>query len=262
MLIAGPCVLEEEGLVRRIAERLAAITADLPLQLIFKSSFDKANRTSLSSFRGPGLERGLEILARVAADTGLPVTTDLHEAWQAAPVGDVLRSAANSRLSGPPDRSVGGRGAYGKAVHVKKGQFMAPADMRYVVDKLRQSGGHDMLLLGERGTFFGYGRLVNDMRSLVEMRELGVPVVFDATHSVQQPGGLGGATGGQRAMIEPLAAPRSRSASTPSSWKRTPIPIMLPVTDRTWYRWTRSSDCCGRCWPSARRSRRNRERDE
>jgi 2-dehydro-3-deoxyphosphooctonate aldolase (KDO 8-P synthase) len=203
-VIAGPCVIENESLTLSIAERLASIARDLPVQLVFKASFDKANRTSLSGYRGSGIEGGLKILAKVAQTTGLPVTTDIHESGQAAAVAEVCTLLQiPAFLSRQTDLLVAAAKT-GRAVHVKKGQFMSPGDMKYVVDKLA-SGGCENILLGERGTFFGYGRLVNDMRSIPQMQSLGVPVIFDATHSVQEPGGLGGATGGNRAMVEPLA---------------------------------------------------------
>lgn len=204
LLIAGPCVIEGEDFTVSIAKRLKEIVAGLPVQLVFKASFDKANRTSGSAFRGAGMEAGLEVLARVKRETGLPVTTDIHETWQAEPVGkvcDLLQIPAF--LARQTDLLVAAAKT-GRAVNVKKGQFMAPWDMKSVVAKLR-SAGCDNVLLCERGTFFGYGRLVNDMRSLPQMRSLGVPVIFDATHSVQEPGGLGTATGGNREMVEPLA---------------------------------------------------------
>jgi 2-dehydro-3-deoxyphosphooctonate aldolase (KDO 8-P synthase) len=204
LLIAGPCVLETLDLALSIAQRLQEITANRPVNLVFKASFDKANRTSGGAFRGVGLTEGLEMLAAIKSRTGLPVTTDIHESQQAAPAGevcDVLQIPAF--LARQTDLLVAAA-ATGRTVHVKKGQFLAPWDMKHVVRKLVDAGCSDVLLC-ERGTFFGYGRLVNDMRSLPQMRELGVPVVFDATHSVQEPGGLGGATGGNRAMVEPLA---------------------------------------------------------
>ncbi len=204
LVIAGPCVLESLDLTLGIADRLREATADLPVSLIFKASFDKANRTSLDAYRGPGLEEGLAILDRVKQATGLPVTTDLHEPQQAAAIGevcDVLQIPAF--LARQTDLLVAAAKT-GRAVNVKKGQFMAPEDMRHVMGKLTASGCENVLLC-ERGTFFGYGRLVNDMRSIPQMQVLGAPVVFDATHSVQEPGGLGGATGGKREMVEPLA---------------------------------------------------------
>ena len=204
LLIAGPCVIESRELTLEIAKRLKELTRALPVQLVFKASFDKANRTSIAAFRGAGMEAGLAVLAEVKQKTGLPVVTDLHESDQAAPVAavcDLLQIPAF--LARQTDLLVAAA-ATGRAVHVKKGQFMAPGDMQHVVAKLSASGCENILLC-ERGTFFGYGRLVNDFRSLPLMRSLGVPVVFDATHSVQEPGGLGSATGGNRAMVEPLA---------------------------------------------------------
>jgi 2-dehydro-3-deoxyphosphooctonate aldolase (KDO 8-P synthase) len=204
LVIAGPCVIENESLTLEIAERLAEVTRDLPVQLVFKASFDKANRTSLDSYRGPGIDVGLQILRRVKEATGLPVTTDIHESHQAPKAGEVCDLLQIPAFLARQTDLLKAAAATGRAVHVKKGQFMAPGDMRHVVGKLAAAGCHDVLLC-ERGTFFGYGRLVNDMRSIPQMQALGVPVVFDATHSVQEPGGLGNATGGNRAMVEPLA---------------------------------------------------------
>lgn len=204
LVIAGPCVIETEQLTLSIAERLARDTRDLPVQLIFKASFDKANRTSQSAFRGAGLEAGLKVLANVSQATGLPVTTDIHESQQAAAVGEVCGLLQVPAFLARQTDLLVAAAQTGRAVHVKKGQFMAPTDMRHVVEKL-SSAGCQNILLGERGTFFGYGRLVNDLRAIPQMQSLGVPVIFDATHSVQEPGGLGSATGGNRAMVEPLA---------------------------------------------------------
>ncbi|QDU28417.1 2-dehydro-3-deoxyphosphooctonate aldolase [Anatilimnocola aggregata] len=204
LLIAGPCVIETEELTLHIAQRLKEIVSSRPVNLVFKASFDKANRTSGGAFRGSGIERGLQILAKVKQTTGLPVTTDIHESTQAASaaeVCDVLQIPAF--LARQTDLLVAAAQT-GRTVNVKKGQFMAPWDMKHVVTKLN-SAGCDNVLLCERGTFFGYGTLVSDMRSLPIMRKLGPPVIFDATHSVQEPGGLGSATGGNRAMVEPLA---------------------------------------------------------
>ncbi|MEW4562594.1 3-deoxy-8-phosphooctulonate synthase [Bremerella sp. JC770] len=204
LLIAGPCVLESRDLSFQIAEHLCQLAQRLPIQLVFKASFDKANRTSIHSYRGLGLEEGLKLLEAVRTEFQIPVTTDLHESYQAAPVGqvcDILQIPAF--LARQTDLLVAAAQT-GKTVNVKKGQFMAPWDMKHVVEKLKEAGATETFLT-ERGTFFGYGRLVNDMRSLIEMRSLGVPVVFDATHSVQEPGGLGSQTGGNRAMVLPLA---------------------------------------------------------
>ncbi|MCA9178524.1 MAG: 3-deoxy-8-phosphooctulonate synthase [Planctomycetales bacterium] len=204
LLICGPCVLESLELSLQIAEHLCEVAAPLGYQVVFKGSFDKANRTSVGSFRGLGLDAGLEVLRRVSESTGLPVTTDIHLPEQAVPAAEVCALLQiPAFLSRQTDLLVAAAQT-GRAVNVKKGQFMAPSDMRHVLGKLSESGCASALLC-ERGTFFGYGRLVNDMRALPEMRQLGAPVVFDATHSVQEPGGLGGATGGRREMVEPLA---------------------------------------------------------
>jgi 2-dehydro-3-deoxyphosphooctonate aldolase (KDO 8-P synthase) len=204
LVIAGPCVIESESLTLSIAERLAEETSQLPVQLVFKASFDKANRTSLEAGRGLGLHEGLRVLQRVSDATGLPVTTDIHESAQAAAAADVCQLLQIPALLARQTDLLVAAAKTGRAVNVKKGQFMAPADMRHVVHKLFASGCRNVLLC-ERGTFFGYGRLVNDMRAIPEMQSLGVPVVFDATHSVQEPGGLGSATGGNREWVEPLA---------------------------------------------------------
>lgn len=204
LVIAGPCVLEGPELVLGIAARLRQLADELGVQLVFKASFDKANRTSIDSDRGPGLDAGLALLERVRRETGLPITTDIHETAQAAPVGEVCDILQIPAFLARQTDLLVAAARTGKVVHVKKGQFMAPGDMRHVVGKL-SAAGCQRILLAERGTFFGYGRLVNDFRSIPLMQALGVPVVFDATHSVQEPGGLGGATGGNRAMVEPLA---------------------------------------------------------
>ncbi|MBX7072065.1 MAG: 3-deoxy-8-phosphooctulonate synthase [Pirellulales bacterium] len=204
LLIAGPCVLESKDLSLTIAERLKTLTARLPLQLVFKASFDKANRTSKASYRGLGLDEGLRILAEVRDATGLPVTTDIHESQQAAPAAEVCDLLQIPAFLCRQTDLLVAAARTGKAVNVKKAQFLAPWDMKHVVAKLEQAGCKNVLLC-ERGTFFGYGRLVNDMRAIPQMQSLGVPVIFDATHSVQEPGGLGGSTGGNRAMVEPLA---------------------------------------------------------
>lgn len=203
LLIAGPCVLEDDVL-DPIAEKLTQLAKTYPVNVAFKGSFDKANRTSVDSFRGPGLERGLEMLAEVREKYALPTTTDIHESYQALPVGRVCELIQIPAFLARQTDLLLAAAKTGRAVHVKKGQFLSPSDMVHVISKL-QAGGCNDILLCERGTFFGYGRLVNDMRSLVEMRRLGPPVIFDATHSVQEPGGLGHATGGNRAMVAPLA---------------------------------------------------------
>ena len=202
--IAGPCVLENESLALEIAEELQRIADRLSISLVFKASFDKANRTSSDAYRGPGMVEGLRILSAIKDATGLSVTTDIHESQQAAPVGEVCDLLQIPAFLARQTDLLVAAAKTGKAVNVKKAQFMSPSDMQHVVTKLTDAGAENVLL-SERGTFFGYGRLVNDMRAIPEMHALGVPVVFDATHSVQEPGGLGGATGGNASMIEPLA---------------------------------------------------------
>lgn len=204
LLIAGPCVLQSAELALRIAEPLCRINERDDVNVVFKASFDKANRTSLKAERGPGLEEGLRMLEEVTTQTGLPTTTDIHLPQQAAAAGEVCSVLQIPAFLARQTDLLVAAAQTGKAVNVKKGQFMSPEDMKYVVEKVRGSGSGGVMLC-ERGTFFGYGRLVNDMQSLPLMRALGVPVVFDATHSVQRPGGLGGATGGNREMVEPLA---------------------------------------------------------
>jgi len=206
LFIAGPCVMESRTLVLDIAKHLAEIAAELQIPLVFKASFDKANRTSLESFRGPGLKVGLEILADVVAETGLPVTTDIHEPHQAAPAAEVCAilqiPAFLARQTDLITAAAEATAARGGIINVKKPQFVAPEDMKHVVAKC-EAAGNPRLLLTERGTTFGYGRLVNDMRAIPIMQRLGPPVIYDATHSVQLPGGQ--TTGGQREMIPPLA---------------------------------------------------------
>lgn len=204
LLIAGPCVIESEALCLEIAEAVAKAAAKQNVQYVFKASFDKANRTSGTAFRGSGIDEGLRVLERVRDRTGLPVTTDIHEPSHAAAAGQVCEVLQIPAFLCRQTDLLLAAAATGRTVHVKKGQFLAPWDMKNVVAKLHAAGCKNVLLC-ERGTFFGYGRLINDFRALPQMRSLGVPVVFDATHSVQEPGGLGAATGGNRAMVEPLA---------------------------------------------------------
>ncbi len=203
-IIAGPCVIENEEACLRHAARLAAISRAANMGLVFKSSFDKANRTSISSYRGPGLDAGLEILARIKRETGLPILTDIHEPHQcavAAEVADILQVPAF--LARQTDLLLAAART-GRIVNVKKGQFLAPWDMRPAIAKI-ESTGNGKILLTERGASFGYNNLVSDMRSLVIMRSFGYPVVFDATHSVQLPGAGGEGSGGQREFVAPLA---------------------------------------------------------
>jgi len=203
-VIAGPCVIETADLCLRIAESLAVLASRLPIQAVFKASYDKANRTSGGSYRGPGLDDGLAVLDRVRRETGLPVTTDVHLPEQATAAGQVCDLLQIPAFLCRQTDILLAAAATGRAVNVKKGQFVAPGDMRHAVAKLLAGGCHDIMLC-ERGTFFGYGRLVNDFAGLAVMRSFGVPVIFDATHSVQQPASLGGTTGGDRSLVEPLA---------------------------------------------------------
>ena len=209
-LIAGPCAIESRELALETAGQLKALAASLGIPFIYKSSYDKANRSSGESFRGPGLDEGLKILAEVRSQIGVPVLTDVHEIGQIAPVAavvDVLQTPAFLVRQTDFIRAVA---SAGKPVNIKKGQFLAPHDMKNVVDKARaasiEAGGDgDNILVCERGVSFGYNNLVSDMRSLAIMRETGCPVVFDATHSVQLPGGQGTSSGGQREFVPVLA---------------------------------------------------------
>jgi 2-dehydro-3-deoxyphosphooctonate aldolase (KDO 8-P synthase) len=203
-VIAGPCVIDGRDLMLQVAEHLKTVCEPLNVNLIFKASFDKANRTSLDSYRGVGLDAGLEILADVRREVGVGVTTDLHLPVQATAVGEVCDLMQIPAFLARQTDLLVAAAETGKPVNVKKGQFMAPQDMTHVVGKLNDSGC-DQVLLTERGTFFGYGALVNDMRGIPAMQALGAPVVFDATHSVQQPSAAGGKTGGDRRMVAPLA---------------------------------------------------------
>lgn len=204
VFIAGPCVIESRAMALDLARRLSALAKKLGVKYIFKASFDKANRTSVDSFRGPGLEKGLDILAEIRESVGVPVLTDVHEPWQCARVAavcDVLQIPAF--LARQTDLVVAA-GETGAVVNVKKGQFMAPEDMAQVIRKI-ESTGNKRIVLCERGASFGYHNLVADMRSLLIMRELGYPVVMDATHSVQRPGGLGTGSGGDGRFAPALA---------------------------------------------------------
>jgi 2-dehydro-3-deoxyphosphooctonate aldolase (KDO 8-P synthase) len=203
-LIAGPCVIESEGHAMMMAEKLAAVAGGLGVPYIFKASYDKANRSSVSSYRGPGLKNGLKILAKIKKKTGLPVLTDVHQASEveaAAEVCDILQIPAF--LSRQTDLLVVA-GKSGRVVNIKKGQFLSPAEMGNAAEKVA-STGNEKIILTERGNSFGYQNLVVDMRSFPMMRKFGYPVVFDVTHSVQLPGGEGKSSGGQPEFIEPLA---------------------------------------------------------
>lgn len=209
-LIAGPCVIESEELQLRTAERLKAITDTLGILFLFKSSFDKANRSSGTSFRGPGMDEGLRILEKVRAELGVPVLTDVHDIAQVGPVAEVVDMLQTPAFLARQTDFIQAVASAGKPVNIKKAQFMAPHDMKNVVDKAKAasiaSGGDGSnILVCERGASFGYNNLVSDMRSLAIMRETGCPVVFDATHSVQLPGGQGTSSGGTREHIPVLA---------------------------------------------------------
>jgi 2-dehydro-3-deoxyphosphooctonate aldolase (KDO 8-P synthase) len=202
--IAGPCVIESHNLTLRIADQLKVIADRLKIPLIFKASFDKANRTSGKSFRGPGLQEGLKTLVTVRERTGLPITTDIHECWHAEPAGQACDLLQIPAFLARQTDLIQAAGKTGKPINVKKGQFMAPWDMKNVVAKMNEVGNHQ-LLLTERGSTFGYGQLVNDFRSIPIMQEFGCPVIFDATHSVQKPAGKGDRSDGERRMVPFLA---------------------------------------------------------
>lgn len=204
LLIAGPCVIESRENAMLIAEQLTAITLRNKIDFCFKASFDKANRTSIFSYRGPGIEKGLEILKEIKDTFHVKICTDIHEPWQAkkvAEVADIVQIPAF--LCRQTDLLVAAAKT-GKIINIKKAQFLAPWDMKNVADKVKESG-NEYIMLCERGTCFGYNNLVVDMTSIVEMKKLGYPVVFDATHSVQKPGGNGSSTGGNREYVEYLA---------------------------------------------------------
>ncbi len=244
-LIAGPCVVESEQLQMDVAGKLKEITSSLGIPFIFKSSYDKANRSSGKSFRGPGMMKGLEILSKVRKDLAVPVLTDVHNEKEVATVAkyvDVLQTPAF--LCRQTDFIVAVASA-GLPVNIKKGQFLAPHDMKNVVDKAREASGTDNIMVCERGASFGYNNLVSDMRSLAIMRETGCPVVMDATHSVQLPGGQGTTSGGQREFVPVLARaaiatgvsgvfmethpdPAKALSDGPNAW---PLPLMRELLE-------------------------------
>ena len=203
-LIAGPCSIESEELVLEVAGKMKEITDQLGISYTFKASFDKANRTSIDAFRGPGLEKGLQILKKVKDTYQLPICTDIHEAWQAEPVAEVADIIQIPAFLCRQTDLLVAAAKTGKCINIKKAQFLAPWDMKNCVKKVKQSG-NDNVMLCERGTSFGYNTLVVDMTGLRVMKEFGVPVIFDATHSVQKPGGNGTSTGGNREYVEYLA---------------------------------------------------------
>ena len=204
VLFGGPCVIESPEFTVTMARAIQAICQRLGIGFVFKSSFDKANRSSVSSVRGPALEAGLEILAKVKAEVGVPVITDIHESWQAAPVAEVVDVLQIPAFLCRQTDLLVAAATTGRPVNVKKGQFLSPGEMKNVVSKL-ESAGAAGIILTERGSTFGYNDLVVDFRSLPQMRALGHPVVFDATHSVQAPGGLGDRSGGRREFVPYLA---------------------------------------------------------
>ena len=202
--IAGPCVIESAELLDAVGERLAAINRTLGTEIIFKASFDKANRTSISSFRGPGLEKGLQMLSDVRAKWGLRLLTDIHESWQAAPVGEVVDVIQIPAFLCRQTDLVVAAARTGKTVNVKKAQFLSGADMRYPYEKAREAGAGDIWLT-ERGNSFGYNNLVVDFRNIPDMLKIAPTVVMDCTHSVQRPGAAGGKTGGNREFVPAMA---------------------------------------------------------
>jgi 2-dehydro-3-deoxyphosphooctonate aldolase (KDO 8-P synthase) len=203
-LIAGPCVIESEHLCLDVAGRLKDITAELGMPYIFKASFDKANRSSHANFRGPGVEEGLRILEKVRQTLGVPVLTDVHEDTPFGEVADVVDVLQTPAFLCRQTNFIQNVAAMGKPVNIKKGQFLAPWDMKNVVEKARATG-NEQIMVCERGVSFGYNNLVSDMRALAIMRDTGCPVVYDVTHSLQLPGGLGHASGGQRELVPVLA---------------------------------------------------------
>lgn len=202
-LIAGPCAIESKENALLIARHLKEVTDKLGIPFTFKASFDKANRTSITSYRGPGIEKGLEILSEIKEELGVKIATDIHESWQAEPVGKVADIVQIPAFLCRQTDLLVSAAKTGKTINIKKAQFLAPWDMKNCLDKIKDINSD--LMLCERGTSFGYNNLVVDMTGLVEMKNLGFPVIFDATHSVQKPGGKGNATGGNREFVEPLA---------------------------------------------------------
>lgn len=203
-IIAGPCVIENEDIVFYTAERLKEICRELGLPLLFKSSYDKANRTSLSSFRGPGIEKGLRILSEVRSRFKIPVISDVHSVEEVKSASQVLDAIQIPAFLSRQTDLILSASCTGKPVNIKKGQFLAPWDVKNIIDKFTSTGNHD-LFITERGTSFGYNNLVVDFRGISIMRSFGYPVVFDVTHSLQLPGGQGSSSGGQREFAEPLA---------------------------------------------------------
>ena len=243
-LIAGPCVIESEALAMETSATLKTIADEVGMPFIYKSSFDKANRSSHESYRGPGIQEGLRILERVKNDVGVPVLTDVHEDTPLDEVADVVSVLQTPAFLCRQTNFIQKVAACGLPVNIKKGQFLAPADMRHVVAKAKATG-NEAIMVCERGASFGYNNLVSDMRALAIMRDTGCPVVFDATHSVQMPGALGGKSGGQREMVPVLAraavgagvagvfmethpTPETALSDGPNCW---PTPMMRPLLE-------------------------------
>jgi len=246
-LIAGPCVVESESLQVDVAGRLKEITAKLGVHFVFKSSYDKANRSSVQSFRGPGIEEGLRILAEVKRQVGVPVLTDVHEDTPFAEVSSVVDMLQTPAFLCRQTNFLLAACSQGLPVNVKKGQFLSPWEMGNVVEKAR-STGNEQILVCERGFSFGYNNLVSDMRSLAVMRTTGAPVVFDATHSVQLPGGQGTSSGGQREFVPVLARAAVAAGSRACLWRPTRILPRRFRTVPTRGRWRRWSLCLPRWW--------------
>ena len=202
--IAGPCVLEDDVMALEVASELRSIAEDFNIFIIFKASYDKANRTSVNSYRGPGIERGIEVLAKIKAETGLPVLSDIHSPDEVNKVKDVLDVLQIPAFLCRQTDLLLSAAVSGKAINIKKGQFLSPWDMKNAVEKISHTGNNNIMVT-ERGTMLGYNNLVVDMRSIPVMKSFGYPVIFDATHSVQLPGGAGTASGGQREYIRPLS---------------------------------------------------------
>jgi len=244
-LIAGPCVVESPQLTQDIAGELKEMTAALKIPFVFKASYDKANRSSRASFRGPGIEQGLKVLAEVRRQHGVPVLTDVHEDTPLGEVASVVDVMQTPAFLCRQTNFILSTASQGKPVNIKKGQFLSPWEMKNVVLKAKEASGQDNILVCERGTSFGYNNLVSDMRSLMVMRETGCPVVFDATHSVQLPGGQGDASGGQREFVPVLAraavaagvagvfmethpTPEKALSDGPNAW---PLPLMRELLE-------------------------------
>ncbi|MFZ5625440.1 MAG: 3-deoxy-8-phosphooctulonate synthase [Gemmatimonadota bacterium] len=242
-LIAGPCVIEDGDVLPRVAEHLAALQSRLAIPICFKASFDKANRSRLSASRGPGLEQGLQALQRVRAVSGLPILTDIHEAWQAEPVAQVVDALQIPAFLCRQTDLLIAAGRTGKPVNIKKGQWMAPDAMRGAVEKVRAAGATDVAVT-ERGTFFGYGDLVVDMRNFARLKDAtGAPAIFDATHSVQQPGlGEAGSSGGQRQFIPPLLAAAAAAGADGFFLETHPDPARAPSDAATQWPLERLND--------------------